>query len=119
MIAGQSIVPLAILAGMALVAILVGALLWRRKGKTIARPALVLAEPDADLLRRWASLGEYRAALHHWGWRLAHRIKQSSDFDEIAALQRTLEEIGDRTFVREHPERLAVLAGQASDLDRE
>ncbi len=46
-------------------------------------------------------------------------MKKSQDLDEIAALQRTLEEIGDRTFVPEHPERLAVLAGQASELDRE
>ncbi len=79
----------------------------------------MLREPEADLLRRWTALGEYRAALHHWGWRLAHRMQKSADLSEIAALQHTLEEIGDRTFVREHPERLAVLAGQASELDKE
>jgi hypothetical protein len=116
-LASRSLLPLVLLvAGSALLVAIV-AVRWRRRRKPVARAEPVLTEPSADLLARWAAAGEYRAALHHWGWRLNRRLKRSQDFQEIAALQRTLEEIGDRTFVAEPPERLAELAARAAKLE--
>ena len=116
-LASRSLIPLIVLlAGSGLVLGIVG-IRWRRRRKPIARPEPVLAEPAPELLVRWAALGEYRAELHHWGWRLSRRLKGSQDFQEIAALQHTLEEIGDRNFIAEPPDRLAELAARAARLE--
>jgi hypothetical protein len=116
-LASRSLLPLVFLVAGSALLVAIGAVRWRRRRKPVSRTEPVLAEPSADLLARWAAGGEYRAALHHWGWRLNRRLKRSQDIQEIAALQRTLEEIGDRTFVAEPPERLAELAARAAKLE--
>lgn len=117
--------PLATRSLMPLVLLLVGSALlegvvafrWRRRRKLVPRGEPPLLEPAPDLLTRWAAMGEYRAALHYWGWRLNRRLKRSQDLQEMAALQDTLEAIGDRTFVAAPPQRLAELAAKAAELE--
>lgn len=116
-LATRSLVPLLLLVAATALIVSVVAYRWRRKRKPVPRPEPVFAEPQPDLLAQWAAFGEYRAALHHWGWRLNRRMKRSQDLQEIGALQDTLEEIGDRTFVAEPPERLAKLAAKAAELE--
>jgi hypothetical protein len=116
-LSSRSLIPLILLlVGSALVVAIV-AVRWRRRRTPVPRAEPVLAEPTPELLTQWASMGEYRAALHHWGWRLSRRLKRSQDLQEMAALQSTLEEIGDRTFIAEPPNRLAELAAKAARLE--
>jgi len=113
----RSLIPLLVLLVAAMLIVGALALIWRRRRKPAPRAEPVVTEPGPELLSQWARMGEYRAALHHWGWRLSRKLKRSQDFQEIAALQYTLEEIGDRTFVAEPPERLAELAAKAAELE--
>lgn len=118
-LASRSLVPLAVL--VVAVGLLIAAIAfrWRRNGKPADRPAPRGLDPPVATLGRWAELGEYRAALHHWGWRLSRRMRASQDLAEIGALQRALEAIGDAAFVPERPERLAALAARAAELGKE
>lgn len=116
-LATRSLLPLLLLLVGSAIILGIVAIRWRRRRKQVPGRELVLGEPAPDLLARWVSMGEYRAALHHWGWRLSRRLKRSQDLQEITALQHTLEEIGDRTFVNEPPQRLAELAARAAELE--
>jgi hypothetical protein len=116
-LATRSLIPLVLLVLGSSLVIGVVAFRWRRRRKPIPRSEPALGEPTPDLLARWAAMGEYRAALHHWGWRLNRRLKRSQDLQEIAALQDTIEAISDRTFVAEPPKRLAELAARAAELE--
>ncbi len=87
-LATRSLVPLAVLVGGSGLFLAGLVWRWRRDPKPAARATPVAREPDPATLRRWADLGEYRAALHHWGWRLAGRLSRSQDISEMAALQR-------------------------------
>jgi hypothetical protein len=118
-LASRSLIPLAVLLVASALGIVIAAIGWRRQGKPAERPVRRVADPGVPMLRHWANLGEYRAALHHWGWRLSRRLTTSQDLAEIAALQHTLEEISDRAFVPERPERLAALAARAAELGKE
>jgi hypothetical protein len=118
-LATRSLAPLAVLVGLSGLLIAGIAVRRRRKGTPAGRSVPRETEPSVATLDRWVELGEYRAALHHWGWRLARRMRASQDLAEIAALQGVLEEIGDAAFVPTHPERLAALAARAAELGKE
>jgi hypothetical protein len=116
-IVSVSVLPLAILGGVAALGLAVVAFLWRRRGRAPLRPAKLEAFPPPDRLARWAAAGEYRAALEGWSWRLARRLAQSRDLDEMAAVQQVLEAITDQFYVPGEPERLAQLCERAAALD--
>lgn len=116
-LASRSLLAAAVLVGAVLLGVLVTALFWRRRGRVPKPPAPVEVFPSAGVLRRWGEAGEYRAALDGWNWRLARRLALSRDLEEIAVLQRLLDEIADRVFLPAARAGLATLCRRAAELD--
>lgn len=115
-LSAESLIPLLILVGVTGLAIALVAVRWRKKGKATERPVAPPEKPTPDLLRRWVEAGEYRVALSEWGWRLARRMRQSSNLEEIGELQRLLEAIATSAFSPQSEEHLAGLAERAVEL---
>jgi hypothetical protein len=116
-LASRSVLPLLLLSGVVLLAGLLAALLWRRRGRAPQRRARVDVFPERELLQRWAQAGEHRAALEGWSWRLARRLALSRELEESAALQRVLDEIADRMYVPDLRGTLGELCARAAALD--
>lgn len=111
--------PLVLLVSLVLVGIGLVAFRWRRRNRArvhrvpVHRVPEPLASPQ-DALARWARNGEYRAALHEWGWLLSARLRTSQDLRETAALQEILDEISFNSFSPRSPADLAALCERAA-----
>jgi hypothetical protein len=115
-LADRSFVPLVALTLGVLLAWAVAALLWRRRGPLppvppSRPPAQSFHDPAA--LTRWADAGEHRAALDGWGWILARRLAESADLEEVARIQRVLDDIADSVFSPKGPAYFAELCRRA------
>ncbi len=114
----RSLLPLALLTIVVLVAWSVAALLWRRRGPAPAAPAPSAGARgqlfhDPAMLTQWADAGEHRAALDGWGWLLARRLAESRDLEETARIQRVLDDIADSVFSPKGPDYFAELCRRA------
>ncbi len=118
-IASQSLVPLAVTTGAAILVLVPVALLWRRRGTVAPLATRVELFPDPARLREWAAAGEYRAALTGWSWRLARMLARSQDLAQIAEAQRVLEELSDQVYLPGESARLAELCERAARLTGE
>lgn len=106
--------PVVLLVSLVLVAIGLVAFRWRRRNRArVHRVPEPLASPR-DALVRWARNGEYRAALHEYGWLLAEKLRISQDLTETAALQSVLDEISFNSFSPRSPADLAALCERAA-----
>lgn len=110
----RTLLPVLALVGLLGLGLLPVALRWRRQGKVTPRPAALPTRPGPDVITRWALAGEYRTALDGWGWILARRLAASSDLEEIAEIQKILEEISFGAFTPPTPDRLAELCHRAA-----
>lgn len=115
-LASRTLVPAAALLLGVLLIFGVVALRWRRKGRPARKPPPAESAPPVDTLKAWATAGEYRAALHEWGWILAGRLSRSTDLEEIGRIQKVLDQIGLSSFAPRPTAELAALCAQAERL---
>lgn len=118
-LAERSILPLALLTLLVLLAWIPLALFWRRRGP--APPAApshsgVQAFHEPATLRQWADAGEHRAALDGWGWILARRLAESRDLEETGRIQRVLDDIADSVFAPKGAAYFSALCRRAEEV---
>jgi hypothetical protein len=117
-LADRSLLPLALLTIVVLLAWAVAVYFWRKRG---VLPPLVPSRSSAQLfhepetLKAWATAGEHRAALDGWGWILARRLAESRDLEETARIQRVLDDIADSVFSPKEPGYFAALCRRAEE----
>jgi len=112
----RTLLPLAVLVLVVLLATGLVALRWRRRGRPPGRrdPAPVAVSFAA--FEQWAVNGEYRAALHELAWVLAERMRLSRDLAQTAELERVLAQIAFSSFAPRAEAELAALYQQAARL---
>jgi len=119
-LAERSLLPLALLTIVVLIACTALALFVRRRGPAPPAPPApprprAQAFHDPATLRQWGAAGEHRAALDGWGWILARRLAESRDLEETAKLQRVLDDIADSVFSPKGPAYFAELCRRAEE----
>lgn len=110
----RAIVPVLALVSLVLLALGLVALRWRRPGRAPAPRPVERHPAPPEALLGWARSGEYRAALHEWGWILAERLRKSQDLEETGRLQKLLDEISLNSFSPRSPAEFAALCERAA-----
>jgi hypothetical protein len=93
-----TLLPVAVLVLVVLLATGLVALRWRRQGRLPRHGHSAAGAAPLATFERWAASGEYRAALHELAWLLAERLRMSQDLAQTAELQKVLDQISFSSF---------------------